>query len=317
MVLIDDKVISSNTYEPALDLYPVCRSLSRMSNAHSLRVMYLLHKICRHTPVKDHPVIEIPIQELISYLGIEAEEDPLELIQKAIFYIMENPIHIVRLRSGEDPRTWNGCSWIIDYIFSSSLQKIYLHINPAVQKYLLLLDALDHVRLDSILRISRTFPVWLYITLTNASRYGKYWVVSTDIFAKMSMIEDREVWTVTRIGRDTLRVQLGAFTTPAVKEEFTKARKGKRDVHFIPWEIRKGNILTVRTHSELQFNICTLKKWPGAAYSHYVFSFNPSDDAGMITPPDLENLPTIAEEFQKHSGIMGSIKLLTLNYLPR
>lgn len=37
----------------------------------------------------------------------------------------------------------------------------------------------------------------------------------------------------------------------------------------------------------------------------------------MITPPDLENLPTIAEEFQKRSGIMGSIKLLTLNHLPR
>lgn len=138
---------------------------------------------------------------------------------------MENPIHIVRLRSGEDPRTWNGSSWIIDYIFSSSLQKIYLHINPAAQKYLLHLDALEHARVDSILRISRTFPIWLYITLTNASRYGKYWVVSTDMFAKMSMIEDREVWIGKRIGRDTLRVQLGAFTTPAVKEEFTKARK--------------------------------------------------------------------------------------------
>lgn len=314
MTLIDSEIITTNTYLPDLDLYPVCRSLSKMSNPHSLRIMYLLHKVCWNTNLKDTPIIQIPIKALIDYLQIEEEEDPLSIIQAAIYHIMGHPIHIVRLKSGADPRVWNGNAWIINYVLSDTSGYIYLHLNSSAQRYFALLEALNRVRIDSLIRISRTIPTWLYITLTNASYHGQYWVIDIDSFSKMSMIEDREAWSDAKKGREMLRVLFGVFATPEVKKEFLRARIEKRNVNFIPWEIRNGNTWTIRSRSELQFNICVLKR--GAAYAHYVFSFNPNDDAGIIQPTEYPFQPTIENEYREKIKIMNDIKLLTLNYMP-
>lgn len=297
MTLLDEQLIMSNSYLPHIDLFPVVKSLSRMSNISSLRLMFLIHKLTLGKKLANTPVIEIPItKKLISYLGIEGEDITASL-DYVLHQIICSPIPFLR-RGKDGNRLWYSPTWLLNYKVSEETNLIHIFLNPEIEEQLGLLEALNIVRPHSCLSLSRTYPLWLYITLSNASVHGDYWVVSVENFSLVSMADDKNTFAKEKRANAISTELLGISPSLSVKEEERSARKEKRPQRFIPFNLSaRGNIPTIRQKSELLVNVCNIKI--KNIISYYAFSFKVEDNNGFISERHSEfskNL-TFAEEF--------------------
>lgn len=303
MTLLDEQLIRSNSYLPHIDLYPVVKSLSRMSNISSLRLMFYIHKLTLGKKLVNLPVIEVPItKELLSYLGIEGE-DPIASLEYILHQISSSPIPFLR-RDKDGRRTWHSPTWLINYKVSEETSHITLYLNPEIEEQLRLLEALSVVRPPSCISLSRTYPLWLYIALTNASLYGDYWVVSAEDFSLISMTEDKNTYRPNKRLSSIPAMLLGICNNPLGREDEKAARKEKRPQKFIPCLFTsRGNLPTLRDKSELMVNVCNIKI--KNVISYYAFSFREEDNNGFASKHRSEfskNL-TFAEELSAYELI--------------
>lgn len=297
MTIMNEKLIRSNTYLPHKDLYPVFKSLSKMESPCSLKMIYLLHIITAGKNVSNTPILKMPISDaLLSYLGIGQEENPIASLEYTIYQIAKSPIRTIR-RETDNTKIWTSYPWLTHYKIKECTNSIEIHFNPVVQKYLNLLEALKIAKPNSCYKLSRSFPMWLYVVLLNAKTHGEYWVVdSEDFFSDASIFDFNEKERPKKI----FSLGLGARVNPICLQEQKTALKEKRPPIFIPYFISpKGNLHTIRTKSELVVNLCSIKVKNKLAY--FVFSFRTEDDI-VFDPANISELQesiTFEEELRK------------------
>lgn len=309
MKLLTTDLIDSNPYRPDYDLYPVAQSLSYMSNINSLRLMYILQAVLKEKNSMSTKKVEIPVTPLLlSYLELSKEDNPLQKIEYALSLIANSPIFIIR-RDNHDIPTWSSISWFTKYVVDGKSKTIHLRTNPEALSYFLKLDALFCTRPQSCLRLSRTYPLWLYITLTNASLHGDYWIIPTEEFSYLSMMEDKKTYNERERIPYIPKNLLGVSPSEAMIEEEKLARKENRPIHFIPsiFSSRGGNLLVIRAKSELLVNFCNIKV--KNTLVAFAFSFRKEDNNDVFFPETLEYLKsaTFEEELQQ-SNILSTIK---------
>lgn len=311
MVILNDEVIYSNQYRPDYNLLPVVQSMSYMSNESSLRIIYLIYSAIGKLK-KANTNLEIPItSDLISYLGISQSNDYWKDLEDALNAISKCPIiRVIRDENGK--HRWMSTPWFSSYTLSDKYKRLRIDINSHVVPYIPLVSSFSKVRPISCVKLSRGFPTWLYIVLTNASYYGDYWVIDVEDFRHVSGMNDRESHSTEdrRIKSISSHI-LGLVPSPEFKEEAKLARKEKRPIRFTPcrFSTSDGNMSVVRSKSELLVNSCNVKIKNITKY--LAFSFRKEDDNGISYGDSFEYMKylTFEEELINSTLDISTIRI--------
>lgn len=304
MTVLDNVFIEEYSgYMPSPKLYPAIRSIARMQSIYTWRMMYLLHRSVAKKDV--HPQwISFPLDELARALKID-DEDPVGVILDTVQRISENPIQEAQRRQDGVAEAWLIEPWIYKAMIDEANQSLRLHLNQSASVFLLCLSALNAARPMSCIRLSRGHPIWMYITLTNASRAGIYWCISLSAYTQISHLtafSSRDSRFVETEHKKNAQI-MGLKASPDLREEEKLARKEKRPIVFKAMLLAKGgNLLTLRQKSELLVNVCQIKGFKSGykgAVSHLAFSFDQADELVSYDSDRavFKKDPTFAEEF--------------------
>lgn len=303
MMILDNAFISKYSgYNPSPKLFPAVRSLCHMQSIYAWRMIYLLHRLILGGKLQSL-TFHFSLSPLLSTLGISSPE-AIPTLLNMLQSISEQTIFEAQRDNKGTAESWTFEPWFYESILDEKQQILSVSLNPSALPFFYALTALAPVRLSTCQRLSRGYPTWLYIVLTNASKQAPYWCISLSSFTRISHLTGLS-------GRDSRIIEdvykknfqtLGLKRSDVLKTEEVEARKEKRSIYFKPMILLDGgNMLTVRSRSELLVNVCQIKGFDGYAknsVSHVAFSFLPEDEyipylSGSYI---LENSPTFAEE---------------------
>lgn len=317
MILLDDELIRKNSYLPHEDLFPVVKSLSRLTTTHSLRLIYLLHKAIEGVDLSSSPLLKVSVPVLSEFLSPPEKSDLPYIIHQSLQEICNTPIHLLR-RNSDGRRDWTSQSWLIGYVYHEQDPYVYIHINPSSVRYFSLLSALSVVRPESILALSRTMPIWLYIVLSNASTYSDFWIVPLEDLNRVMMIEARGVYLKWDSNFQHIPKEiLGLSMSPENRAEYQLAKLERRPQRFIPMPFskRQGSLYALRSYSELTANACTIKEMK--RLTKIAFSFREEDSNGVVfNDADKFRKNRTFGEVLSNTSIQDKVEFLTTNNLP-
>ena len=229
--------------------------------------------------------------------------------------ISENPVQEAQRREGGTAEAWLIEPWIHEAMIDETNQILRIRLNRSASDFLISLRALACVCPETCVRLSRGYPTWMYVVLSNAKKIGDYWCIPLSTYTQISHLtafnsrDSRFVETEYKKNFQTL----GLKTSPELLEEEKLARKEKRPISFRSMLLASGgNLLTVRQKSELLVNVCQIKGLLGyhkRSVSHLAFSFNACDELVSYGSDRsiFEKDPTFADE-------INSIDLTALVY---
>lgn len=283
MTILDNAFIDEYSgYVPSPKLYPAIRAIARMQSIYAWRMMYLLHRLTSED-ISYPDRLSLPVPPLAKALRVE-EEDLVGVLLDTVQRISENPVQEAQRKEAGTAEAWLIEPWIHEAVIDETNQLLRLRLNRSASDFMISLRVLASVRPETCVRLSRGYPTWMYVILSNATRLGDYWCIPLSTYNRLSHLTAFN-------SRDSIFVEteykknfqtLGLKISPELLEEERIARKEKRPIHFRAMLLASGgNLLTVRQKSELLVNVCQIKGLLGyhkRSVSHLAFSFREEDE---------------------------------------
>lgn len=270
--------------------------------------------------------IHIKKDAMFEYLGLDTTNRKYEMLADALREVRQTGLDFCTV-SKNGKRTWEGHSWITDYVLSEEDNFVHIEVNKKAMQFLIRLKQFALIQPKHYLQLSTDYQNWFYpfLKLRLGSPEGR-WEVSIDEISDALKLETNYVKrermeggrkitelqaqaskayardNKDRVGNILKRV-IGITPSEAYKEELKKAKEEGREARFRAWDYVKdnngnpsGTLYTISQNTDIEVTAMPVKI--GRSYGKVIFYIKEKIEA--MSKKRLEQL---------HEGIVNAAEM--------
>lgn len=225
-------------------------------------------------------------EELFRYLGISSTNKRHDILAETLKEVRQSGLDTVTVNQKTGKRTWNGMSWITDYVMSEDASSVHIKMNESAVPYLSALKQYAIIQPKTYLRLSTDYQNWLYPLLKMRCGIGR-WEMSIDNIIESLSLNDIDSYNKKKCKNAIMNIiknVIGIEMSEAAKMEQKKAKEEKRKPEPVSWNyIRNregkpsGTLYTITKETDISVWAYPVKE--GRSYAKIVFIIKEKPDS--------------------------------------